>query len=232
MCLLVVLAPLCMCPQYQCISAAPAVAARPAYARGGRTNQRGGSAQQTSGTCMHTLHTSAYVSIRQQHTRNQRGGSSQQTPGTCTPAHVSIRSTRQHTQHTSAYVSIRQHTTAYVSIRSTHTPAYVSIRQHTSAYVSIRQHTSQHTSAYVSMRQHTTAYASIRSTHTPADVSIRQHTQHTSEYVRWQRSPQESYIVTGSAARDSARTIFSPRQAASGTACSYRSPCSNERQNT
>jgi hypothetical protein len=128
-CPLLVLAPLCTCPQYQCISAAPAAAARPACARGGR--------------------------------RNQRGASAQQTPGTFTPAHVSIRSTRQHTQHTSAYVSIRQHTSAYVS---THTPAYVSIRQHTS---------------------------------------------HTSEYVRVQRSPQESYRVSGSAARDSARTIFS-----------------------
>jgi hypothetical protein len=138
-----------MCPQNQCISAAPAAARRPACARGGRTDQRGGSAQQK--------------------------------PGTCTPAHVSIRSTRQHTQHTSAHVSIRQHMSAYASIR-------------------------QHTSAYVSIRQHTTAYASIRSTHTPAYVSIRQHT---SAYVRWQRSPQESYRVSGSAARDSARTIFS-----------------------
>ena len=114
-------------------------------------------------------HTSAYVSsIR----RNKRGGSAQQTSGTCTPAYASIRSTRQHTQHTSAYsayASIRRHTTAYVSIRSTQTPA---------------------------RRQHTTAH-------------IRQHTQHTSAYVRMQRSPQESYIVTGSAARDSARTIFS-----------------------
>jgi hypothetical protein len=91
----------------------------------------------------------------------------------------------------SAYVSIRQHTSAYVSIRS----AYVSIR--TSAYVSMRQiclpqceepperaprraSIRQHTSAYASIRQHASAYASIRQ-HTSAYVSIRQHT---SAYVR------------------------------------------------
>ena len=40
-------------------------------------------------------------------------------------------------------VSIRQHTSAYVNIRSIrqHTSVYVSIRQHTPAYVSIREHT-------------------------------------------------------------------------------------------
>jgi hypothetical protein len=59
-----------------------------------------------------TLHTSAYVSIRQH-----------------TSAYVSMR------QHASVYVNIRQHTSAYVNTRQ-HTSAYVSIRQHTSAYVS------------------------------------------------------------------------------------------------
>jgi hypothetical protein len=58
----------------------------------------------TSTLSPESMHTSAYVSIRQH-----------------TSAYVSIR------QHTSAYVSIRQHTSAYVSIRQ-HTPAYVSIR--------------------------------------------------------------------------------------------------------
>jgi hypothetical protein len=64
---------------------------------------------------------------------------------------------------------MRQHTSAYVSIRS----GYVGIRRRTSAYVSIRQHTvriRRHTSAYVSIRQHTSAYVSIR--------------QHTSAYVK------------------------------------------------
>jgi hypothetical protein len=85
---------------------------------------------------------------------------------------------------------MRQHTSAYVSIRSAYvSTAYVSIRQHTSAYVSIRQHSIR--SAYVeahlltvsvnvsflfscacqrrdyprhthSAVQHTSAYASIR----------------------------------------------------------------------
>jgi hypothetical protein len=100
-------------------------------------------------------------------------------------------------------VSIRQHTSAYVSIRSRRsTPpacqsiaspkylsAYVSIRQHTSAYaqggphrlhasLSPRRSTCQHTSAYVSARQHTSEVPSdhSRALDVPAYVSIRQHT--------------------------------------------------------
>jgi hypothetical protein len=97
-------------------------------------------------------------------------------------------------QHTSAYVSIRslayvskcQHTSAFFRKRC----AYLAVaqvdgrhgrRKYCSAYVSIRQHTSayvsirQHTSAYVSIRQHTSAYVSLRQ-HTSAYVSTRQHT--------------------------------------------------------
>jgi hypothetical protein len=57
-----------------------------------------------------SLHTSAYVSIRQ-HTSayvSDAGASSWRPPCCCA---------RDTAQHTSAYVSIRQHTSAYVSIR-------------------------------------------------------------------------------------------------------------------
>jgi hypothetical protein len=96
----------------------------------------------------------------------------------------------------SAYVSIRQHTSAYVSIR---TSAYVSIRQHTSAYASIRQHTSarcpfisirQHTQACVSIRQHTSTYVSkvpvtppCICQHMSAYASICQHTSVTRRFI-------------------------------------------------
>ncbi len=98
-----------------------------------------------------------------------------------------------------AYVSIRQHTSAYVSIRSNlissplptvkvpyirqhtyisqDTSAYVSIRQHTPAYVSIRQHTSAYgriSSPMLHMCRHTVIHVS--SYYKSAYVSIRQHT--------------------------------------------------------
>ena len=116
--------PLYMCPLL--VFVAPAGARRPAYARAGRTNQRGGSAQQTSGTCMHALHTSAYVSIRQHTQGSERWQCAANVRYLYAFAdYVSI---RQHTKHTSARASIRQHTPAYVRIRSIgkHT-------QHTSA---------------------------------------------------------------------------------------------------
>jgi hypothetical protein len=87
-------------------------------------------------TRQHSVHTSAYVSIRRH-----------------TSAYVSILYACAHTNSPaiSAYVGIRQHTSAYVSIlyacAHTNSPAisaYVSIRQHASAYVSIR-HACAHT---------------------------------------------------------------------------------------
>jgi hypothetical protein len=86
--------------------------------------------------------TSAYVIIRQHTSASMRPRTS---------AYVSIRS--QHTSAYAAYVSWGgagrgygaaprlPHASAYISIRQ-HGSTYVSIRQHTSAYVSIRQHTS------------------------------------------------------------------------------------------
>jgi hypothetical protein len=106
-------------------------------------------------------------------------------------AQRSLRIAQRRPEVLSAYISIRQHTSAYVSIRSAHTSAHTSassaLRREPPrrsapllpapvAYVSIRQHTS----AYVSIRQHTAAYVSIRVLfrvqHSSAYVSIREHT--------------------------------------------------------
>jgi uncharacterized protein YcbX len=84
--------------------------------------------------------------------------------------HLSIR------QHTSAYVSMRTQIVAMQQRRSKDTSACVSIRQHSSAYVSIRQHTSAYVSIWaqivvmqaaeeqrhLSIRQLTSAYVSMR----------------------------------------------------------------------
>jgi hypothetical protein len=103
-----------------------------------------------------TVHTSAYVSLRQS---SLVLFSHHASPG------AENGEKREHrTRKTpSAYVITRQHTSAYVSIRQ-HTSSYVSIRQHTSACVRRRHHTS----ACVSIRHHTTVLplrSSCRSTY-------------------------------------------------------------------
>jgi hypothetical protein len=109
-----------------------------------------------------TVHTSAYVSLRQS---SLVLFSHHASPG------AENGEKREHrTRKTpSAYVITRQHTSAHVSIRQ-HTSAYVIIRQHTSAYVSMRQETS----SYVSLRQHTSSY---NGTPPPVllPINIRQH---------------------------------------------------------
>jgi hypothetical protein len=87
--------------------------------------------------------TSAYVTIRQHTSASMRPRTS---------AYVSIRS--QHTSAYAAYVSWGGAGRGYgAAPRLPHASAYVSIRQHTLAYVTIRGER-RHTSAYVSIRQH------------------------------------------------------------------------------
>jgi hypothetical protein len=85
------------------------------------------------------LHTSAYVSIRQQ---TSAYISIRQAPRWQRRAGCPRRPPRCIRQHTSAYVSIRQHTSGCVRIREDTSgyATYVSIREdtHTSAYVRIR----------------------------------------------------------------------------------------------
>jgi hypothetical protein len=102
----------------------------------------------------HTQHTSTYViihTIRLQylHRRHVVGGTIR------IKAYVST-VVRQHTQHTSSLVIIRQHTSAYVSIRS--------VRHHRTKCLQYlyRQHVVGGViwiKSHVSTRQHTSAYA-------------------------------------------------------------------------
>ncbi len=71
-------------------------------------------------------------------------------------------------------VSIRQHTSAYVSMR---TPSLAKALTMSATDCAEKVHISarirQHTSAYVSIRQHTSAYVSMRQTVPPRSASLR-----------------------------------------------------------
>jgi hypothetical protein len=172
-------------------------------------------------------HTSAYVSIRHQHTsayRSCRGrrrcqcqrsrGSSRGRRGGGPRWSIVLRLLRGHNLHASAHVSTCQHTPAFVSLLWGTT--YLSGR-HNSAYVSIRQNTS----AYVRIRQHTSASGFLGGTtsgiggHSQADsyVSIR----HTTYVIR-EHSPASVNIFTsgivGHSQADSCVTGFQQKHAA------------------